>query len=133
MYSLDGKMLCANTPEKVTGLRGHNWPGLISSGISHSVAIGLNGGVLSCGSTALASTVAETDEFSARNKLQDDKFCMILGLESVKIKQVACGDYHTACITEDGLMYTWGGSLNYKMSRRQSRRDESFRNLVKPL
>ena len=133
VYSLDGKMLCSNAPEKVNGLRGNNWPVLIASGISHSIAIGLRGGVLSCGSTALASSMTEQEDLLSRNKLQDDKFCLVSGLEHVRIRQVACGDYHTACINDEGQLFTWGGSLNFKMQRRQSRRDELLQNVVKPL
>lgn len=29
-------------------------------------------------------------------------------IEGKKIKQVACGFKHTAAITEDGELYTWG-------------------------
>ena len=28
-----------------------------------------------------------------------------------KVKQVACGDYHTLALTHDGLVFSWGGSL----------------------
>mmetsp|Transcript_21239 Transcript_21239/g.27128 ORF Transcript_21239/g.27128 Transcript_21239/m.27128 type:complete len:558 (+) Transcript_21239:73-1746(+) len=30
-------------------------------------------------------------------------------LENQKITQIACGGFHTAAITEDGKLYTWGG------------------------
>jgi RCC1 and BTB domain-containing protein len=32
----------------------------------------------------------------------------------VRVKQVACGDYHTLSLTEDGKVYAWGGSLHKK-------------------
>lgn len=28
-----------------------------------------------------------------------------------KVKQVACGDYHTLCLLEDSTVYQFGGSL----------------------
>lgn len=28
------------------------------------------------------------------------------------VKQVACGRFHTACVTEDGGLYTWGRGAN---------------------
>lgn len=33
-------------------------------------------------------------------------------LANIKIRQVACGDYHTMCLTSDGIVYVWGGSLH---------------------
>ena len=66
-------------------------------------------------------------------KLAEDKFIMIPGLRGVKISQVACGDYHTACVSEEGILYAWGGALNQRMSRRTSIRDEVIREVVKPL
>jgi len=33
-------------------------------------------------------------------------------LENKKIKQAACGFLHTACLTEDGEVYTWGLGKN---------------------
>ena len=33
---------------------------------------------------------------------------LVTGLESVKIKQVSCGHFHTAALSEDGELYTWG-------------------------
>ena len=27
------------------------------------------------------------------------------------VKQVACGDYHTLALTQDGKVFSWGGSL----------------------
>lgn len=32
------------------------------------------------------------------------------------VTQVACGDYHNLALTEDGVVYTWGGSLHKKAS-----------------
>ena len=31
------------------------------------------------------------------------------------IEEIACGDAHSACITEDGDLYVWGCSDNYKL------------------
>lgn len=33
-----------------------------------------------------------------------------------KVIQVACGDYHTMCLTELGKVYAWGGSLHNVIS-----------------
>ena len=37
---------------------------------------------------------------------------MVPRLSSRKVKQVACGDYHTLCLLEDKTVYMWGGSLH---------------------
>jgi alpha-tubulin suppressor-like RCC1 family protein len=85
---------------------------MIKSGAAHSVAIGLNSGVMSCGSTALTSTIPEVIDYSGLVKLKTDKFKPINGLEGAAMKQVACGDYHTAVVDETGQLYAWGGSLH---------------------
>lgn len=33
-------------------------------------------------------------------------------LNHEKVIQVACGDYHTMCLTDQGQVYVWGGSLH---------------------
>ena len=32
----------------------------------------------------------------------------------IRAKSVACGDYHTLCLAEDGRVYAWGGTLYKK-------------------
>lgn len=36
-----------------------------------------------------------------------------------KVKQVACGDYHTLCLFEDGEVMGWGGTLHKVMPKFQ--------------
>jgi len=31
------------------------------------------------------------------------------------VKEVACGDYHTMALIEDGTVYAWGGTLHKKL------------------
>ena len=40
------------------------------------------------------------------------KFSHIRSLQ--RIKQVACGDYHTLALTDSGQVFAWGGSLHKK-------------------
>lgn len=115
-FDMSGKVQCMNCPEKVVGLRGDNWPTMIKSGISHSVAV-VKEGVLSCGSTVLASTMVDVIDMQERVKLSENKFVPVNGLKSLQAKQLECGDYHTACVASDGHLYAWGGSLNQKLSR----------------
>ena len=49
------------------------------------------------------------------------------------MKEVECGDYYTTIITEDGILYTWGGALNTKLFRRESRVDPNVSDIVRPL
>ena len=38
----------------------------------------------------------------------------------VRAKAVACGDYHTMCLSEEGHVYAWGGTLHKKTGEKQS-------------
>jgi len=31
-----------------------------------------------------------------------------------KVKKIACGDFHTLALTEQGVLFSWGGSLGDK-------------------
>lgn len=33
---------------------------------------------------------------------------VIIGLQSLKVRQISCGCEHSAAILEDGTLYTWG-------------------------
>ena len=37
-----------------------------------------------------------------------------------RIKSVACGDYHTMALTEEGHVYAWGGTLHKKTGEKQT-------------
>lgn len=37
-------------------------------------------------------------------------FTPVLLLGTIKIIKVACGDYHTMCLSQVGQIYVWGGS-----------------------
>ena len=39
----------------------------------------------------------------------------VLALAGVVIRHVACGSYHTAAISVDGELYTWGGGMYGKL------------------
>ena len=40
--------------------------------------------------------------------------------DGMKVKQVACGDYHTLCLLNDGSVYAWGGTLHKKVGEKTS-------------
>ena len=35
----------------------------------------------------------------------------------MKVNMVACGDYHTLCLLENGRVYSWGGTLHKKVGK----------------
>lgn len=35
----------------------------------------------------------------------------------MRVKQVACGEFHTLALLESGLVYSWGGTLHGKLGR----------------
>ena len=39
----------------------------------------------------------------------------ITAISHLVMAEIACGDSHSACITEDGLLYIWGSSDNGKL------------------
>ena len=92
------------------------------------MALGEAGGVYVSGSAILAIVGQHVT-----SKLHQRKFCPISGLQDKALKEVQCGDYHTTCLTEEGMLYTWGGALNTKMFRRPSRVDRTTQEVVRPL
>lgn len=36
-------------------------------------------------------------------------------LKNKKVIQIECGDSHSGCITEDGLVFVWGNGLNGRL------------------
>ena len=69
------------------------------------------------GKLGLPEKVVQSDRRYAVKPTADKRamkgFCDIMdGDKRIKIKHVACGFKHTACITEDGELYTWGEGRN---------------------
>jgi alpha-tubulin suppressor-like RCC1 family protein len=91
-------------PRFVTGVKSHSakW---ISSSNNHSALITQEGLLLVCGSTLHGKLGLE-----GVNKTNINKFQVIHALSKKIVKQVACSDYHTLCLTEDGTVYQFGGN-----------------------
>jgi RCC1 and BTB domain-containing protein len=79
----------------------------ISSGGHHSAIVSKTGELYVCGShlhgkLGVANKgIINLTKFTALNL-------------RIRAKEVACGDYHTMCLTEDGKVYAWGGTLHNK-------------------
>ncbi|KRX02730.1 Regulator of chromosome condensation 1/beta-lactamase-inhibitor protein II [Pseudocohnilembus persalinus] len=82
----------------------------ISSGAEHSAVITINGKLLISGSY-LHNKLGIPD----LQMTHIQKFQQIPELENKYVTQVACGDYHTICLTEEGKVFAWGGSLKKKL------------------
>jgi E3 ubiquitin-protein ligase HERC2 len=51
--------------------------------------------------------------YSPKNYAEKDEIDFVVGdLESKKVVDVACGFQHTACVTAEGEVYTWGFGKN---------------------
>ncbi|XP_044756400.1 E3 ubiquitin-protein ligase HERC2 [Coccinella septempunctata] len=73
----------------------------VHSGGKHAMALTLDGKVFSWGE-------GEDGKLGHGNRLNLDKPKMIDALKSKKIREIACGSSHSAAITSNGELYTWG-------------------------
>ncbi|KAL3277032.1 hypothetical protein HHI36_012394 [Cryptolaemus montrouzieri] len=73
----------------------------VHSGGKHAMALTLDGKVFSWGE-------GEDGKLGHGNRLNLDKPRMIEALRSKKIREIACGSSHSAAITSNGELYTWG-------------------------
>ena len=92
-------------PRFVTGVKGHTakW---ISSSNHHTALVTLEGLLLVSGSSLHGKLGLE-----GMNKTNINRFQVVQSLSKKKVKQVSCGDYHTLCLTDDGTVYQFGGSI----------------------
>ena len=51
----------------------------------------------------------------------------------VRAKAVACGDYHTMALSEDGRVYAWGGTLHKKTGEKGGGANKNEPRLVQTL
>ncbi|XP_066141939.1 E3 ubiquitin-protein ligase HERC2 isoform X1 [Euwallacea fornicatus] len=73
----------------------------VHSGGKHAMALTLDGKVFSWGE-------GEDGKLGHGNRLNLDKPKLIEALKSKKIRDIACGSSHSAAITSNGELYTWG-------------------------
>lgn len=87
----------------------------IASGYKHSALVNSDGllfvtGELLHGKLGLDKEVTNIFRFQVQPHLQ-----------AMKVKQVACGSYHTLALIENGDVYSWGGTLWGKTGQKSGR------------
>eukprot|EP00854_Cymbomonas_tetramitiformis_P027196 gene27196-33478_t len=89
-------------PERVKALDGQFIDG-VACGFEHTVAFSNKKGLYAWGSNEFGQTGAGKE-----GELEISKPRLVTGLSSVHVLQVACGFYHTLCITASVEVYAWG-------------------------
>jgi alpha-tubulin suppressor-like RCC1 family protein len=80
----------------------------ISSGGSHTGLVSVDGELLTCGSYLHGKLGIDS-----YNDLT--KFTLCSNMKDKQVKKVACGEFHTVCLLNDGSVHNWGGSLHNKL------------------
>jgi alpha-tubulin suppressor-like RCC1 family protein len=96
----------ANTPTSVKGIKGREVR-YISSGGAHTAVVTTSGELFVCGSALHGKLGLE--DLSMTNIT---RFQIVPALKGLLVREVACGDYHTLCLLETGVVYAWGGTLH---------------------
>ena len=105
----------AAVPQNTTGFLGQVT--MVASGDEHSACVTDKGRVLVVGSNQhqrlglAGKTILDTQV----------KFTPVDLLGPKRIAQVACSFFHTMALTEDGELYTWGGTLGGKRGGKEIR------------
>lgn len=82
----------------------------ISSGANHSAFVTIRGQLYLFGSTLHGKLGIEGLNFN--NVAHPTLFPLS---KENPVKEVACGDYHTLCLFENGEVFGWGGTLHRKL------------------
>ena len=88
----------------------------ISSGSHHTAIVSKSGDVYVCGSSLHGKL-----GLASNGIINLTKFTLIS--LPVRAKAVACGDYHTMCLSEEGHVYAWGGTLHKKTGEAKTAAD----------
>ncbi len=79
----------------------------ISSGGKHTALLTNTGKLYVCGTDVLGLLGND----NTKKWKEQHKFQKLSNLDFENIVQVACAEFHTLCLTEEGCVYAWGGSL----------------------
>lgn len=93
-------------PERVRGLPKTKVVNL-SSGGKHTGAVTDDGRLWMCGSNLHDKLGLEGITTGSKKSFKPVEL-----LAAVAVTQVACGDYHTLALSDQGEVYVWGGSLH---------------------
>ena len=88
----------------------------VSSGGQHSSSIDNQGHLYICGSYLHGKLGIED-----LTTISLQAFTLVPSLKDKVVIQVACGDYHTLCLIDDGTVFTWGGTLHKKLGQRSGK------------
>jgi len=80
----------------------------IACGANHSIALTEGGKVYSWGN-------GQGGKLGHGDQTGKSKPALIESLTSHRVVQVECGDAHSGCITEGGLIFVWGIGLNGRL------------------
>ena len=91
----------------------------VAAGRSHSMAVGENNLLYTCGKgiNGCLGHGLDQDEW---------KFKVVMGLLKIKIVKAAGGGMHSAAVTEDGTLYTWGTTMYGRLGEGPSNGDTVF-------
>ena len=92
------------TPQNVVGLNGKNVVD-VSCGINHSAAVTESGQVYTWGKNNYGQ-LGLGDDVDGESMMIFPE--LVEGLKGVKITSVSCGHFHTAALSDDGHVFTWG-------------------------
>ena len=86
----------------------------ISSGWGHSAVLDINNKVYICGRNSCGQLGINPDHCSinVNNHRYISQFKLVESLCGLSVVKVVCGGEHTACITEEGMLYIFGDQSN---------------------
>ncbi len=79
----------------------------VSSGGKHTAIITNEGSIYVCGTDVLGLLGSDN-----KNWKEQHKFQKLVVLEEENVTEVACAEFHSLCLTDEGSVYGWGGNLS---------------------
>ena len=91
----------------------------ISSGGKHSILITDEGKLYICGSNMFGLLGNNASNEVVTNQKYQNKFKIMNYLEESGefITQVACAEFHSLCLNQEGQIFAWGGNLHNKLGQ----------------